>query len=192
MACKCSPCLTTLRAELDARFPGRYPNLGCCGDLAHSKRTSDHNPATAPPESAGYAHALDVGEDVDHGMDWLRRQIFDSPDAYPQVKYLIYERELWYPHNGARPRGKYPYTGPNPHATHLHISIFTTHTHDRRSWLDIGEEDIDMAAKEEILARIQKADEHVSEVKDHLERRGDEQHNEVLRRLDALEAAVKK
>lgn len=131
MACRCSPCLVGLRAELDRQFPGRHANLGCCGDQAHAARKSDHN-----ADESGYAHALDIGEGTDHGLQWFVDRMMANPAAYPQVKYLIYERSIYYPNHGARPAGRYAYTGPNAHATHLHISIHSPSTFDRRPWLD--------------------------------------------------------
>lgn len=135
MACKCAPCLVNLRTEINKVWPKRdKASDGCCGDAAHAARTSDHNPTN------GYAHALDIDEDLTPGgghmqLEWLRERIFDHPAQYPQVKYLIYEREIWYPHDGARKRGKYAYTGPNAHEHHLHVSIFTTHTNYSGTWL---------------------------------------------------------
>lgn len=136
MACACAPTLVRLRNEFNERFPNRDKSSdGCCGDAAHAARTSDHNPTN------GYAHAQDIDEDLQPGdpntrqLDWFRQFIFDNPGRYPQVKYLIYEREIWYPHDGARKRGKYAYTGPNAHDHHLHVSIFTTHTNFYGRWL---------------------------------------------------------
>lgn len=129
MACKCSPCLLQLRSEMNQHKPG-WTYLGCCGDQAHSKRKSDHN-----PDASGYAHAIDLGESRHvPSMQWLVDKIMERPDLYPQVKYMIYEGHIYYPRDGARKRGKYTYTGPNPHATHLHVSIHSSYTHDRRSW----------------------------------------------------------
>jgi hypothetical protein len=156
--CKCAPCLLELRAELDAAFPGVHPNLGCCGDEAHRARVSDHNPATAPPEAAGYAHAHDFGEGEDHGLQWLVDRVMGYPGAYPQVAYLIYERRIYYPHDGVRKRGAYPYDGPNAHSTHLHVSIFKTYTHDRRSWYLLGPDRSEMSmADVQVLADLLKA-----------------------------------
>lgn len=149
MACRCAPCLVLLRDEINQRFPTRdKASDGCCGDAAHAARKSDHNP------TGGYAHALDIDEDLAsdiHSLDWLRVLIFEHPERYPQVKYLIYEGEIWYPHDGARRRGKYAYTGPNSHSKHLHVSIFTTHTRYTGPWLVTPEppkqEDDDMAVR---------------------------------------------
>jgi hypothetical protein len=134
MACRCSPCLLTLRREMDAHRPG-WKYLGCCGDEAHRRRVSDHN-----PDASGYAHAIDLGEGPGvPSMQWLVDRIMANPDLYPQVKYLIYERGIYYPRDGARKRGRYHYDGANAHATHLHVSIHATYTHDTRSWRIAGD-----------------------------------------------------
>lgn len=145
MPCRCSPCLLTLRKEMDAHRPG-WKYLGCCGDEAHRRRKSDHN-----PDRTGYAHAMDLGESPKvPSMQWLVGQIMGNPDLYPQVKYLIYERSIYYPRDGVRRRGRYAYTGANPHATHLHVSIHNNFTHDTRSWhiagVEAPKENDDMAA----------------------------------------------
>lgn len=127
MACRCSPSLDRARLEFGALG---HPNVGCCGDEAHQARKSDHN-----ADESGYAHAQDIGEKVDHGLQWWVDRVMANPAKFPQVKYLIYERHIYYPNAGARPAGKYAYTGPNAHATHCHISIHSWATHYEGDWL---------------------------------------------------------
>lgn len=115
MACKCSPSLVRLMADF-AKLG--HVNSGCCGDAAHQARKSDHN-----PDASGYAHAQDIHEKNDHDMQPFVDFIMANPRLFPQIKYLIYEGHIYYPHNGARRAGKYVYTGPNSHAHHLHVSI---------------------------------------------------------------------
>lgn len=127
MACRCAPALLELRAELNARWPERdRASDGCCGDAAHAARKSDHN-----PDAAGYAHALDVDEDLrpglqNGGLQFLVLVLL----ADPRTKYVIYEGRIYYP--GSAPRA---YTGSNAHLHHLHLSIKAGSTHDRRPWL---------------------------------------------------------
>lgn len=131
MTCTCAPALLTLRAEFDAMWPNRdKASDGCCGDAAHAARKSDHN-----PDASGYAHALDVDQDlrgttdIDEVVEWM----WNHPD--PRVKYFIRNRKLIYVNDGARPRGIYPYSGINPHLQHLHISIVSDATFDTTPWL---------------------------------------------------------
>lgn len=123
--CRCAPSLLMLRAQVDASWPGRDKSSdGCCGDAAHSNRKSDHNPTN------GFAHALDIDEDVVVGMgdkplwEFGIGLLTDS-----RTKYLIYEARILYPDGTDR-----PYSGPNAHKHHLHISIKSTATHDTRPW----------------------------------------------------------
>jgi hypothetical protein len=129
MACKCAPALVTLRAELNTMFPDRdKASDGCCGDAAHAARKSDHNPTD------GYAHALDIDENVAPGRDlvWLWDAWRANPD--PRIKYLIYEAQIVHPNSTIDRRPK-AYTGPNAHRHHMHVSIVSTATHDTRRWL---------------------------------------------------------
>jgi hypothetical protein len=154
MACTCSPALVALDREVDTLWPDRdHRSDGCCGDPAHAARVSDHN-----PDGRGYAHALDIDADLRRGPTTFDVELVllhlygaTAADADPRVKNLILRRRIFYPHAGVRPRGVYPYDGPNPHDTHLHVSIFTTATFDTRRWLP--EED-PMASSQELLALL--------------------------------------
>ena len=148
MACKCSPCLVRLMAIFASRG---HVNSGCCGDLAHQARTSDHN-----PDASGYAHAQDIHEVKDHDLQPYVDFMMRNPDRFKGItKYCIYEGHIYYPNDGARKAGKYVYTGPNAHASHLHLSIHSDATFYDGSWYVTeayspapkpSEEDDDMAA----------------------------------------------
>ena len=124
MACQCAPALLQLRKEINVRWPDRdKASDGCCGDDAHAARKSDHNPTD------GYAHALDIDEDLDagtHSLGFLVPILL----ADSRCKYVIYEGEIHYP-----PSTTKPYTGVNAHKQHLHLSIKSTATFETRSWL---------------------------------------------------------
>ena len=122
----CSPSLVRLMAAFADRG---HVNSGCVGDQAHAARKSDHN-----PDASGYAHAQDIHEKLDHDMQPYVDFIMANPGLFPQVKYMIYEGFIYYPNDGARPAGKYTYTGPNAHAGHLHVSIHADATHYAGSW----------------------------------------------------------
>lgn len=130
MTCRCSPSLDRLMAAFKALG---HINSGCCGDLAHQQRTSDHN-----PDGSGYAHAQDIHELADHDMQPFVNFIMKNPAKFAPVKYCIYEGRIYYPHDGARRAGSYPYTGPNAHAAHLHVSIFANATFYAGDW-HVGE-----------------------------------------------------
>lgn len=138
--CRCAPSLIQLRSEVDERWPRRDKSSdGCCGDAAHASRRSDHNPFY------GYAHALDIDEDINPGanLNWLVPILMDDR----RTKYVIYEGLIHYP--GSRPR---KYTGVNAHRQHLHVSIKTTATHDTSQWLPLpDEEDDNMTAEQQMV-----------------------------------------
>lgn len=126
MACTCAPSLVALRNEVNALFLRRDKSSdGCCGDAAHAARKSDHNP------TGGYAHALDIDEDIEPGRDllWLKPILLDDH----RTKYVIYEGRIAYPDGADK-----PYTGPNAHLHHLHLSIKSTATFDTRRWIPPG------------------------------------------------------
>lgn len=126
MPCVCAPALVALRNEVNALFLRRdKASDGCCGDEAHAARTSDHNP------TGGYAHALDIDEDVEPGRDllWLKPILLRDK----RTKYVIYEGRIAYPDGTDK-----PYTGVNAHLHHLHLSILPTATFDKRRWLAAG------------------------------------------------------
>lgn len=119
-----SPALAQLRAEVNARWPGRDKTSdGWIGDAAHSSRTSDHN-----PDADGSVNALDI--DVD-GIDrWALVQcaMGDRRTNYIISHGLIYRRA-----NGFRAE---VYAGTNGHYKHVHVSILhgDRYEDDRSPW----------------------------------------------------------
>lgn len=128
MTCKCSPSLVRLMRAFSDRG---HVNSGCCASADHRLRSprSDHN-----EDTTGYAHAQDIHELADHDLQPFVDYMMRNPGQFPQVKYLIFEGFIYYPHAGARPAGKYVYTGPNSHAHHLHVSIHADATFYAGSW----------------------------------------------------------
>jgi hypothetical protein len=143
MACRCAPALVVLRDQVNAAYPDRDRlSDGCCASAAHSQEnpTSDHEPG-----SDGFAAAYDLDLDLVPGagpgpMLALREHLYETADS--RLKYLIFRGEIWYPHNGVRPRGKYAYTGVNAHAHHMHVSIFRSAVLAIRPWSITEEEDV--------------------------------------------------
>lgn len=131
MACRCAPSLVDLRNELNALWPNRdRASDGCCASTEHTAQNpkSDHEPA-----SDGFAHALDIDEDLAVGVDleWLWRSFMADPD--PRVKYLIYEGRIVWP-NSTTNRNPRPYTGINAHKLHMHVSITLEAGTVRKPW----------------------------------------------------------
>jgi hypothetical protein len=119
-----APSLVALRAEFNARFPGRdKASDGWIGDAAHSARESDHN-----PDEEGMVHALDLDEDTDGNptdtggeLSWFAEHLRTQRD--PRVKYVIYEGQIFAGRNGPSPWVWRTYVGTNLHRKHLHVSV---------------------------------------------------------------------
>lgn len=107
-----APSLVQLRSEINSAHPGRdKASDGSVGDLSHSARKSDHNPAW---DAGGVVRAIDVDIsdiDVNKLMAVLKN---DS-----RVNYFIYNHSIY----GASSFAKRRYTGSNPHTQHIHVSI---------------------------------------------------------------------
>ena len=129
-----APPLVTLRDEINALFSGRDKSSdGTVGDTSHSARPSDHNPdrRSKPP---GIVRAFDIDEDLVAGLTAAGEAmpLVNAIITDPRVRYVIYEGRIWYVD---RPWW-HPYTGPNAHRHHIHVSIRSVDGHDRdgSSW----------------------------------------------------------
>lgn len=93
---------------------------GIMGDAAHLTRKSDHNDG----------NAFDLSHDTAHGVDCkvLSRLVIN--DA--RVKYVIFGGEIYKRHKPAE--GWQPYTGPNKHNHHMHVSIKNESRDDLAPW----------------------------------------------------------
>lgn len=89
------------------------------GDLAHSKRKSDHNSG----------NAFDLTHDPKNGPNGnvLTRELVDAND--PRVTYIIWNKKIW-----TKAKGWKAYTGSNPHNKHFHVSIKPESRDDLRPW----------------------------------------------------------
>lgn len=115
--------------ELDDIFPKRSRRSdGTKGDAAHAARTSDHNPWVPDPAGivSGVVTAVDLTDDDLAGAD-MRKLVhwLTTASRDPRIKYLIHEGKIYssyktssYPAWAAR-----PYSGPNGHFKHLHVSV---------------------------------------------------------------------
>ncbi len=113
-----SAAAVSLAEQLDEAWPNRHGADGTVGDQAHRARRSDHN----PKPGTGEVRALDVGVIRDQGP-FLVAELVKSKDG--RIKYITHNRTIWrnYEKNGNPPWLPLPYTGPNPHVTHVHVSF---------------------------------------------------------------------
>ena len=114
-----SHALVALENEVTAACPDRdTASDGFIGDAAHQARQSDHN-----PDEHGIVNAWDCTTDPAHGIgDALAAFLLRSQD--PRIKYVIYKRRIFDgPGQGHEPWAWRPYTGRDPHESHVHLSV---------------------------------------------------------------------
>ncbi len=127
MSWRVSKALLTLRAEVDKAHPGRSTvSDGTVGDTSHSARVSDHN-----PDENGIVHAWDVTvwDDGDpDSLDDVAQPLaeFLRAGRDPRVKYVIHRGRMFrsYAKPGIPAWEWSPYTGPNGHFHHVHVSVY--------------------------------------------------------------------
>lgn len=195
MTCRCAPALVRLDKEVTARYPDRDQRSdGCCASSAHTQQNpkSDHEPRRSGV-AKGYAVAADIDEDLTPngpGPDDLTGLLFhlygaSETDADPRVRQIIYEDFLYYPHHGPKARGKYAYTGINPHRQHLHVGIFDWAWNDMGLWLPQEDDDMYSDQDRDRDARIVKLLEDVHAL---LTQRDDP--SGFRKQVDSIEAKV--
>lgn len=91
---------------------------GWIGDAAHSARKSDHN-----PNAAGVVCALDITHNPDGGMDCHKLAEWLQKGKDPRIAYVIWNGQIMSGSRSERAWVARPYTGTNPHRTHLHVSV---------------------------------------------------------------------
>lgn len=136
-----APAAKAALEEATRLWPGRSRlSDGIVGDPAHQARTSDHN-----ADADGMACAFDVTHDPAHGVDAhaLVEELRRRRD--PRVKYIISRGRIAGP--GARAGGWEwrPYTGPNRHDKHAHVSITQGGKRDTSPWWAPPAEEEDVA-----------------------------------------------
>lgn len=103
--------LRKLRDQINAKWPKRDKGSdGWIGDASHNARKSDHNPDYG---SGGVVRALDIDKDGINVDELLKAVIGE-----PRVAYVIWNRRIW-----THTKGWQPYSGPNGHTAHIHVSI---------------------------------------------------------------------
>jgi hypothetical protein len=109
--------LATLREQLDAAYPTRSKaSDGWIGNAAHQAE-GDYTASQHNPNPQGVVCAIDVTHDPAAGLDCHR--LMEELDASndPRIFYLINDHQI-----DNSDDSRTPYTGRDPHVTHLHIS----------------------------------------------------------------------
>jgi hypothetical protein len=116
--------LLTMRDQVNRLAPARRrASDGTIGDASHQNRSSDHNPWVPPPKG-GVVTALDLTHDPQGGFDAhaYAEELRKSRD--PRIKYVISNGRIF--SSTVSPWQWRPYSGPNPHRTHIHISAVSS------------------------------------------------------------------
>lgn len=116
--------LDVFLAEVNRHAPARSKaSDGGRGDSAHTSRPSDHN-----PNELGVWRAYDVTDDPAGGLvgSDLALRVAARLGQHPALgpgAYVIHDRKIV---SADRIReGWRPYSGANPHTTHVHVSVAT-------------------------------------------------------------------
>lgn len=158
MSYRLAKSLVVLRAQIDDQWSTRSKvSDGWIGDADHASRASDHNPWVPPPRG-GVVTALDVTHDPDGGPDMheVTEALRESRD--PRIKYVIWDADdakgmfSSYATSTHPPFTWRPYSGPNLHTVHAHISVQPTpNLYDStRAWNIQGKDWFAMATKAEL------------------------------------------
>ena len=134
-----SAAIQALIVQVEAAWDIRHPTDGTVASRGHDRRNprSDHRPSRVSP--AGIVRAVDIGETVEDRGELLAEQIRQSRD--PRVRYVIHEQRLFssYDHRNGPPYMWRRYSGANPHANHVHVSVLRSGDRDGRPWqIDLG------------------------------------------------------
>src|SRR5690606_502945 len=147
--------LNVLLHQINEHAPNRDRRSdGSIGDAAHATRTSDHNPWVLDPPGPNVVTARDFTHSPATGCDIgeIFEAIRESKDR--RVKYMIFDWQICSSYATAKyPAWTWrPYTGPNGHRTHGHMSVQPTKSlyDDVTPW-QIGEEMVDRNTKLEPL-----------------------------------------
>ncbi|MEU5208724.1 hypothetical protein [Streptomyces sp. NPDC020742] len=124
--------LDVLLEQFNARFPQRDKSSdGSIGDSNHQNRDSDHNPWYGP----GIVTARDFTHDPAHSMDINRITDELAASRDPRIKYIIANRLILDTRPEFHPWKWMPYSGPNPHTKHFHLSVMADPScDDPRPW----------------------------------------------------------
>ena len=140
--------LEKLRDQVNSLYPKRNKKSdGWIGDPNHQAEGSgsDHN-----PNRAGVVCAIDITHDPENGVDIdkLSDQLAATRD--PRIKYLIANSLILVPADYGD-WDWHPYSGSNPHTSHLHISVYGDYDN-KAEWKIKGEGDnmSDVMKREEV------------------------------------------
>lgn len=162
MAWRVARSLDVLLDQINKIAPDRdKASDGSIGDTDHRNRRSDHNPHCGP----GVVTARDFDHDPAKGADMneIAEALRKSRD--PRIKYVIWDKRMFssYATSTHAAWTWRPYSGPNLHTIHMHVSVNCDGNKDSDKPWDIGggKDWFEMATKKElrevVRAEVQRA-----------------------------------
>lgn len=151
MACRPAPACKAALLDATRLWPDRdRASDGICGDDAHANRVSDHN-----PDKDGDATAFDIDHDPAGGFDARKWSEELRLRKDPRVKYVIFNGRMFSSYSTPTRRAWEwgPYTGPNAHKSHMHVSVLYSHKRTVGPWWFDGQEDDDLTPDESRMLR---------------------------------------
>lgn len=114
--------LLRLFDQLNAMYPDRdHASDGTIGDPAHCPGPSDHCPKSIPGLGDNVVTAGDYDHDPTSGADMERIAEALRKSRDKRIAYVIFNRHIF--SATVQPWVWRPYTGTNPHTSHLHLSV---------------------------------------------------------------------
>lgn len=172
MRCYPSPACEVALEEASILWPSRRTSSdGICASATHTSQNpgSDHEPRVII-NGHGYATAFDLSDDKPAGCDadFLVEQLRINRD--PRIKYVIAERRMFssYP-TSTHPAWTWrPYSGSNPHSSHVHVSVNQDFMFDMSPWWGPLLEEDDMAWTPEDSANLAEAVKLLQNINHHI------------------------
>jgi len=137
-----SEAVAKLGTQVDAAQPIGHATDGTVAGKAHDQvnPSSDHRPH--PFSGPGIVRAIDIG--VNPG-DPLAENLRLNED--PRIKYVIHQGRTFSGVDSSMPFVWRDYDGPNPHDTHIHVSVLTTADNNTSEWNIEGGDDMASSAQ---------------------------------------------
>lgn len=104
--------LVVLTSEIEYAYPDT--TVWDIGDASHQSGYSDHN----PNQCCDVVCAVDILPDRGLNLSKFVQHIVANP--HPNLRYVIFDELIYQRKNGFKSK---PYTGPNKHKKHAHVSV---------------------------------------------------------------------
>lgn len=149
--------LLVLRDQVNVIAPNRAKGAdGLVGDAAHQGEQSDHNPHDVPGVGPAMVTALDLTHDPAGGFDSYKFAEVLRLNRDRRIKYVISNRRIFSSYNsGSRAAWTWgPYSGPDPHTNHVHISVLDNPISDTRAPWDLEGFEEDMTPSQQYVQHV--------------------------------------